>query len=129
MLLYFNTMYDHQTEVARTCHTYRLLAPGASAIDTTDVRNIDHVLKTRFEKYTKGKQNVDILADLFGKGIFLADGDKWSHQRKLASLEFLTRVLRDFSCKVFRKSTGKLVRAVSIAAKSHQALDIQVSFI
>lgn len=129
MLLYFNTLYDHQTEVARTCHTYRLLAPGESSIYTTDVKNIEHVLKTKFEKYSKGKQHVDILTDLFGKGIFLVDGEKWRHQRKLASFEFSTRVLRDFSCKVFRKCSGNLVRAVSSAAKSHQAFDIQVSYI
>ncbi|KAL9672128.1 hypothetical protein QQ045_028376 [Rhodiola kirilowii] len=124
-LLYFKTLYEHQTEVARTCPTYRLLAPEESEIYTTDVRNIEHVLKTRFEKYSKGKQNGEVLTDLFGKGIFLVDGEKWRHQRKLASFEFSTRVLRDSSCQVFRKCSGKLVRAVSTAAKSHQAFDIQ----
>ncbi|CAM8971892.1 unnamed protein product [Rhodiola kirilowii] len=124
-LFYFKTLYEHQTEVARTCPTYRLLAPEESEIYTTDVRNIEHVLKTRFEKYSKGKQNGEVLTDLFGKGIFLVDGEKWRHQRKLASFEFSTRVLRDSSCQVFRKCSGKLVRAVSTAAKSHQAFDIQ----
>uniref|UniRef100_A0A7N0V0P7 Cytochrome P450 704C1 n=1 Tax=Kalanchoe fedtschenkoi TaxID=63787 RepID=A0A7N0V0P7_KALFE len=125
MLLYFNNMYDRQTEIARACPTYRLLAPDESAIYTTDPRNIEHVLKTRFNKYTKGKPHVEVLTDLFGEGVFLADGEKWRHQRKLASFEFSTRVLRDFSCKVFRKCSAKLVRAVATSAESHQPFDLQ----
>uniref|UniRef100_A0A7N0UZA6 Cytochrome P450 n=1 Tax=Kalanchoe fedtschenkoi TaxID=63787 RepID=A0A7N0UZA6_KALFE len=124
-ILYVNRLYDHQTELARTCPTYRLLAPYESAVFTADIRNIEHVLKTRFDKYSKGRFNLEALADLFGKGIFLADGEQWRHQRKISSYEFSTRVLRDFSCRVFRSGAGKLARAVSSAAKLHQSLDIQ----
>nr|GEY48131.1 cytochrome P450 704C1-like isoform X1 [Tanacetum cinerariifolium] len=49
-----------------------------------------------FANYTKGGFNIGIMKDLFGNGIFAVDGDKWRHQRKLASLEFSTKVLRDF---------------------------------
>lgn len=92
---------------------------------TTDIRNIEHVLKTNFDKYTKGKYNQDILTDLFGKGIFTVDGDKWRQQRKLASFEFSTRVLRDFSCSVFRRNAAKLVRVVSEMAIADQIFDMQ----
>lgn len=94
---------------------------------TTDIRNIEHVLKTKFDKYTKGKYNQDIVTDLFGKGIFAVDGDKWRQQRKLASFEFSTRVLRDFSCSVFRRNAAKLVRVVSEMAIAGQIFDMQVS--
>ncbi|XP_062154847.1 cytochrome P450 704C1-like [Alnus glutinosa] len=124
-LFYFNTLYDQQTEAARKRRTFRLLAPAQSQIYTTDVRNIEHILKTNFDKYSKGEYNQDIVSDLFGQGIFAVDGDKWQQQRKLASFEFSTRVLRDFSSSVFRRNAAKLVRAVSELSDAGLAFDMQ----
>ncbi|KAF5744329.1 hypothetical protein HS088_TW08G00932 [Tripterygium wilfordii] len=127
-LIHFKKLYDDQTEVARRHPTFRLLAPGQSEIYTTDQRNIEHILKTNFDKYSKGKYNQDIVTDLFGDGIFAVDGDKWRQQRKLASFEFSTRVLRDFSCCVFRTNAVKLVRVVSKFSAAGQSFDIQDIF-
>jgi cytochrome P450 len=91
------------------------------------VRNIEHILKTNFDKYSKGKYNEDIISDLFGEGIFAVDGDKWKQQRKVASYEFSTRVLRDFSCSVFRKHAAKLVKVISQFSHEGIAFDMQVS--
>uniref|UniRef100_A0A6N2MY13 Uncharacterized protein n=1 Tax=Salix viminalis TaxID=40686 RepID=A0A6N2MY13_SALVM len=124
-LFYLNRLYDYQTEAAKKQKTFRLLAPGKSELYTTDIRNIEHVLKTKFDNYTKGKYNQDIFTDLFGKGIFAVDGDKWRQQRKLASFEFSTRVLRDFSCSVFRRNAAKLVRVISKMATADQIFDMQ----
>nr|GMC90920.1 cytochrome P450 704C1-like [Ipomoea batatas] len=123
--LYFNRLYDHQTETARKHSTFRLLAPGQSQIYTTDLQNIEHVLKTNFDKYAKGECNQDVFRDLFGTGIFAVDGDKWRQQRKVASFEFSTRVLRDFSCTVFRRSAIKLVRKVEEYSQANQVFDMQ----
>ncbi|KAJ4845544.1 hypothetical protein Tsubulata_021524 [Turnera subulata] len=124
-LFYFNRLYDQQTDQAKEHKTFRLLAPDQSEIYTTDVRNIEHVLKTRFDKYNKGKYNQDIVTDLFGEGIFAVDGDKWRQQRKLSSFEFSTRVLRDFSSAVFRTNAAKLVRLISDTAIADQVFDMQ----
>ncbi|KAL2344260.1 hypothetical protein Fmac_005545 [Flemingia macrophylla] len=124
-LFYFNTLHDYHAQVAKTSPTFRLLAPEQSEVYTTDPRNIEHVLKTNFDKYSKGKYNQDIVTDLFGEGIFAVDGDKWRHQRKLASYEFSTRVLRDFSCSVFRSNAAKLVRVVSQFSLRGQGFDMQ----
>ena len=126
-LFYFNSLYDYQTEQAKTWPTFRLLTPDQSDIYTTDTRNIEHILKTNFDKYSKGKHNQDIVTDLFGQGIFAVDGEKWRHQRKLASFEFSTRVLRDFSCAVFRRNASKLVRTVSELSETNRVFDAQVS--
>ncbi|KAL9234403.1 hypothetical protein vseg_009280 [Gypsophila vaccaria] len=123
-LLYFNTLYDHQTETARKHATFRLLAPDQSELYTTDVRNIEHILKTSFEKYRKGKYNCDILRDLFGEGIFAVDGYKWRQQRKLSSFEFSNRVLSDFSCVVFRRNAAKFVRMISDLSQANAIFDI-----
>ncbi|KAJ6328488.1 hypothetical protein OIU77_010224 [Salix suchowensis] len=124
-IFYFNRLYDYQTDVAKKQKTFRLLGPGQSELYTTDIRNIEHVLKTKFDNYTKGKYNQDIATDLFGNGIFAVDGDKWRQQRKLASYEFSTRVLRDFSCSVFRRNAAKLVRVISEMAIVDQIFDMQ----
>lgn len=66
------------------------------------------------------------MRDLFGDGIFAVDGDKWLHQRKLASYEFSTKVLRGFSSAVFRANAAKLTSKISVAAAAKQAIDMQV---
>lgn len=126
-LFYFNKLHDYFTDIALKHPTFRLLAPDQSELYTTDVRNIEHILRTNFENYSKGEYNKDIVTDLFGNGIFAVDGVKWKQQRKLASFEFSTRVLRDFSCIVFRKNAANLVRVVSEFAKANKVFDVQVS--
>ena len=74
----------------------------------------------------QGDYNLGIMNDLFGDGIFAVDGEKWRHQRKLASYEFSTRVLRDFSTNVFRVNAAKLVSKVSVAAVAAKRIDLQV---
>ncbi|KAI3517152.1 hypothetical protein L1887_16360 [Cichorium endivia] len=54
---------------------------------TANPYNVEHILKTKFHNYPKGKQFSVILGDLLGKGIFNVDGDSWLFQRKMASLE------------------------------------------
>ncbi|KAM7472127.1 hypothetical protein LguiA_010310 [Lonicera macranthoides] len=124
-IFYFNKLHDYLADVAKRHPTFRLLSPDQSEIYTTDTRNIEHILKTNFDKYTKGKYNQDIVTDLFGEGIFAVDGAKWRQQRKLASFEFSNRVLRDFSCKVFRTNAAKLVRIISEFSMANQVFDAQ----
>ncbi|KAF8028239.1 hypothetical protein BT93_E0983 [Corymbia citriodora subsp. variegata] len=124
-LVHFNQLHDYMTGLVRKSTTFRILAPGQSEIYTADLRNIEHILKTNFGKYTKGKYNIDIMKDLFGEGIFTVDGEKWKKQRKVASFEFATRVLRDFSCRVFRKNAAKLVKVVDELSAAADGFDMQ----
>ncbi|KAG8391703.1 hypothetical protein BUALT_Bualt01G0214800 [Buddleja alternifolia] len=124
-LLYFNKLYDYQTNMALKYKTFRLLAPDQSEIYTIEPKNIEYILKTNFSKYSKGQYNQDILKDLFGQGIINEDGEKWLQQRKLASVEFSTRVLRDFSCSVFRKNAEKLVKTIYGFSEKNQDFDVQ----
>ncbi|KAL2548624.1 Cytochrome [Forsythia ovata] len=72
-----------------------------------------------------GEDNQERFCDLFGHGIFAVDGEKWKHQRKLASFEFSTMVLRDFSCRVFREKATNLVRIVHGLTLTKQVFDVQ----
>ncbi|XVF33311.1 hypothetical protein REPUB_Repub17cG0157600 [Reevesia pubescens] len=61
---------------------------------TCDPRNLEHILKTRFDNYPKGPTWQAVFHDLLGQGIFNSDGDTWLFQRRTAALEFTTRTLR-----------------------------------
>ncbi|XP_058745616.1 cytochrome P450 704C1-like isoform X1 [Vicia villosa] len=124
-LINFKTLFHYLTQIALTNPTFRLLAPKKSKIYTCETRNIEHILKTNFHNYSKGKFNHDTIFDLFGDGIFAVDDDKWRHQRKLASVEFSTRVLRDCSCNVFKRNAAKLVRVVLGFSNAGMVFDIQ----
>ncbi|EEF51207.1 cytochrome P450 86A22 [Ricinus communis] len=61
---------------------------------TCDPKNLEHILKARFDNYPKGPTWQSVFHDLLGEGIFNSDGDTWLFQRKTAALEFTTRTLR-----------------------------------
>lgn len=124
---HFNRIHDYTHQLAKQNKTFRLLAPNNSTIVTTDVRNIEYILKTNFDMYQKGKYLQDMERDLLGQGIFNVDGFKWLQQRKLASVEFSTRVLRDFSCKIFRRKAVTVVTTVSEFCTTNTIFDVQVS--
>ncbi|KAJ4843900.1 hypothetical protein Tsubulata_047956 [Turnera subulata] len=125
LLLNFNRLFDYQTSVARKHSTFRIVTPPRSQIYTADPVNVEHILKSNFSNYVKGAYNQAIVKDLFGDGIFAADGDMWRHQRKLASYEFSTKVLRDFSSAVFRANAAKLAAKVAIAAAASKSIEFQ----
>lgn len=128
-LFHFKRLFHYHTGFAHRWPTYRLLALSHSEFYTVEPRNVEHILKAKFENYGRGDYNRSIMRDLFGEGIFAVDGTKWRQQRKLASFEFSTRVLRDYSCAVFRKQAQKLVQIVGGFAKENQDIDAQVSYL
>lgn len=124
-LIHFKSLYDYQTTLAQKHSTYRLIMPAHSEIYTADPMNVEYILKNNFPNYGKGEYNCRIMRDLFGDGIFAVDGDKWRHQRKLASYEFSTKVLRDFSTSVFRENAAKLALKIATHAEAKQIMDLQ----
>ncbi len=70
------------------------------------------------------KENMHIF---LGDGIFNADGEEWRRQRKTASFEFSSKILRDFSTVVFKEYTLNLAEILDNAATAHQAVDMQVA--
>lgn len=124
-LIHFHTLFDYQIKLARKYRTYRFITDTHSDVYTADPLNVEYILKTNFPNYGKGEYNLDIMKDLFGEGIFAVDGKKWRHQRKLASYEFSAKVLRDFSCSVFRSNAARLVSKVYTEALAGREMDLQ----
>ncbi|XP_021904393.1 cytochrome P450 704C1-like isoform X2 [Carica papaya] len=127
-LVNFNRLHHYMTDLASKHRTYRLLGPFRNEVYTADPVNVEHILKTNFQNYGKGWYNYNILTDLLGDGIFAVDADKWQQQRKLASYDFSTRVLRHFSSVIFQKKAAKLANLISEAANSGQIFDMQDLF-
>uniref|UniRef100_A0A1D1ZIL6 Cytochrome P450 704C1 n=1 Tax=Anthurium amnicola TaxID=1678845 RepID=A0A1D1ZIL6_9ARAE len=127
---WFRRLYDYHTQLSRRHKTFRILvAPFQSEVYTNDPAVIEHILRANFHNYGKGDYNYEIMRDLLGDGIFAVDGGKWRHQRKRASYEFSARSLRETSDPVFKKNAARLALAISQAAASHQAIEIQDWFI
>ncbi|THU65807.1 hypothetical protein C4D60_Mb05t07550 [Musa balbisiana] len=124
--LNFRRLHDYHTQLSLKHKTFRLLSPLCHQIYTTDPAVVEYILKTNFDNYGKGWYNYGNMKDLFGDGIFAVDGDKWRHQRKLASFGFSTKVLREFSGAIFKRNAIKLAHVLSSYATSNEKFDMQV---
>ena len=103
LIQHSSRMHDWITDNLRTCGgTYQtcitaipFLARKHGLVTVTcDPKNLEHILKNRFDNYPKGPTWQAVFHDLLGDGIFNSDGDTWLFQRKTAALEFTTRTLR-----------------------------------
>ncbi|CAA7391769.1 unnamed protein product [Spirodela intermedia] len=124
-IINFRRIHDYHTDQARRFKCFRFLHPARSYVYLADPRDVEYILSTNFDNYAKGSYNHNILEDLLGDGIFAVDGDQWRHQRKLASFEFSTRNLRDYSSNTFKRDAARLAQVISAAASSNQSVDIQ----
>ncbi|KAJ0968666.1 hypothetical protein J5N97_025583 [Dioscorea zingiberensis] len=127
-LVNFGRLHDFSTDQAHKHKTFRLLSPLHSEVYTVDPANVEHILKTNSSNYGKGKYNYCNMKDLLGDGIFAVDGEKWQHQRKVASLDFSKRILRDYSTKTFKINAAKLAFLISEVAITNTTIDIQDLF-
>ena len=99
---------------------------GGLVTVTGDPRNLEHVLKARFDNYPKGPFWHAVFRDLLGDGIFNSDGETWVAQRKTAALEFTTRTLRTAMSRwVSRSIHGRLLPILGDAAADGAAVDLQ----
>jgi hypothetical protein len=125
LLKFGGGLLEQQTELSRRYRTFRMLAPTCSYVYTVEPANVEYILKTNFANYGKGVMMYDVAKDLLGDGIFNVNGAKWRHQRKVASHEFSTRVLRDYSSAVFRDTAAELAGIVAAAAGAGERVDMQ----
>ncbi|XAR60714.1 Unspecific monooxygenase [Bertholletia excelsa] len=93
---------------------------------TCHPRNLEHILRTRFDNYPKGPTWQTAFHDLLGQGIFNSDGETWLIQRKTAALEFTTRTLRQAMNRwVNRTIKTRLWRILENAYKENKPVDLQ----
>lgn len=68
-----------------------------NCVVTSDPRNLEYLLKTKFSNFPKGEYFRSTVRDLLGDGIFSADDEIWQRQRKTASLEFHSAKFRNLT--------------------------------
>ncbi|KAF1896508.1 hypothetical protein Lal_00034206 [Lupinus albus] len=93
----FNNFCDWLTHLLINSPTGTIHIHCVGYIITSNPDNIEYILKTHFDKYTKGKPLSIILGDFLGRGIFIVDGDSWKFQRKMASLELGSVAIRSYA--------------------------------
>lgn len=130
-----NRMHEWIADNLRTCGgTYQtcivpipFLARKQGLVTVTcDPKNLEHILKLRFDNYPKGPTWQAVFHDLLGEGIFNSDGDTWLFQRKTAALEFTTRTLRQAMARwVSRSIKLRFCPILETAQAEGKAVDLQ----
>lgn len=119
---------DWEAEVLANCptNTAVLHLPGKTRVITANPLNVDYILRTNFENYSKGEEYLFLLEDFLGRGIFNSDGKLWKVQRKLASYEFNSKSLKNFFMeKVVMEIKTRLLPLLEKAAEKGLVLDMQ----
>ncbi|XP_016515376.2 cytochrome P450 94C1-like [Nicotiana tabacum] len=93
----FTNLVDWYAHLLRNSPSQTIHIHVLGNIITANPRNVEYMLKTKFLNYPKGKPFSMILGDLLGDGIFNVDGDLWTFQRKMASLELGSMSIRSYA--------------------------------
>ncbi|XP_010541286.1 PREDICTED: cytochrome P450 94C1-like [Tarenaya hassleriana] len=123
----FDNLSDWYTDLLRRSATTTVHVHVINNTVTANPMNVEHILKTNFDNYPKGKPFSAILGDLLGRGIFNVDGDSWRFQKKLASLELGSASTRSFAFDVvtFEIRQRLLPLLTSVSGRSDSVLDLQ----
>ncbi|PRQ25928.1 putative cytochrome P450 [Rosa chinensis] len=121
-LLWFTELLQDSPTSTITMHH----SLGRHFVVTANPTVVQHILKTKFHIYQKGESFRTTLHDLFGDGLFNADGDNWKFQRQLSSHEFNTKSLRKFVEEVVDTELyNRLIPILSTSSSQRTVLDFQ----
>ncbi|KAI5081953.1 hypothetical protein GOP47_0001696 [Adiantum capillus-veneris] len=116
----YERLHDWVLQYLEKADTIHVPMPfGYSYTYTANPDNVEYILKSNFSNFPKGQAFHENMEELLGDGIFNSDGDVWRQQRKTASFEFASKVLRDFSTVVFREYAQKLAFILAHFAQKH----------
>ncbi|XP_022753767.1 cytochrome P450 94C1-like [Durio zibethinus] len=125
----FDNLSDWYTHLLKNSSTGTIHIHVLGNIITANPENVEHILKTRFENYPKGKPFSALLGDLLGRGIFNVDGDSWKFQRKMASLELGSISIRAHAFDIVKSEIqSRLIPLLSSVSGKEQVLDLQDVF-
>lgn len=125
-----NDMYEWISDVL-CCRngTFVFKGPWFSNLNcvvTSDPRNMEYLLKSKFWNFPKGAYFRYTLRDLLGDGIFNADDDTWQQQRKTASLEFHSSKFRKLTTESLLELVhSRLLPVLEDSVKNSTSIDLQ----
>ncbi|KAI3895072.1 hypothetical protein MKW92_017244 [Papaver armeniacum] len=126
LLMNYHRMHDWLTDYFVESKTFKVPLPFTTVTYVAEPANVEHVLKTNFPNYPKGEAFHTYMEELLGDGIFNSDGEMWRQQRKITSLEFASRNLRNFSTNVFRDYALNLSGILHQSSICSKEIDMQV---
>ncbi|XP_069145110.1 cytochrome P450 94C1-like [Solanum lycopersicum] len=127
----FTNLCDWYTHLLKKSPTRTIHIHVLGNTITANPKNVEYMLKTRFDNFPKGKNFSTILGDFLGKGIFNVDGDLWRFQRKMASLELRRNSIKSFAFDVMNNEIqNRLIPLLACVAnnKDEIVLDLQDVF-
>ena len=107
-----------------TVYKYNLIGFEIAIVGDPDCA--EYMLKTNFNNYIKGPILHDLLRDLLGNGIFVADGELWVAHRKIAGRLFGTKTLKTLMLDTFVHHAKSVVQILD--DKKNQSVEIQDLF-
>ncbi|XP_055812054.1 cytochrome P450 94C1-like [Solanum dulcamara] len=123
----FTNLCDWYTHLLQKSPTRAIHIHVLSNTITANPKNVEYMLKTRFENFPKGKIFSTILGDFLGKGIFNVDGDSWRFQRKMASLELGRNSITSYAFEVINNEIQNRLIPL-LANNKDEILDLQDVF-
>ncbi|KAL5976382.1 hypothetical protein ACLOJK_020713 [Asimina triloba] len=126
----FDNLSDWYTHLLSQSATHTIHIHILRNTITANPQNVEHILKTNFDNYPKGKTFSLILGDLLGQGIFNVDGDSWRFQRKMASMELGSQSVRSYAFRIVSAEIQDRLLPLldSVADQDGGRLDLQDVF-
>ncbi|KAI5480060.1 cytochrome P450 monooxygenase [Pseudohyphozyma bogoriensis] len=108
---------------------FSITLPGVRVIDiSTRPDWLEHIQKTKFSSYVKGKTVNDVNHDVLGNGIFNVDGATWLFQRKITSRIFTGNSFREVITPAIQQDLAALETLLDHYAATGETFDLQSTF-
>nr|ABK25134.1 unknown [Picea sitchensis] len=95
-------------------------------IVTSSAPNLEYILKDDFANFPRGPSFKSIFFDIFGDGLFVADGELWKRQRTAVAIAMSSTTFRDQN---INQTQGlvleRLIPVLEESCKKNSSLDIQ----
>ncbi|GMF18821.1 unnamed protein product [Phytophthora lilii] len=104
---------------------FKLYVPGQSDLLVTAVpEHYEHVVKTQFDHFSKGRQQYEMFVDLMGHSVLIIEGERWKYHRRLLVRLFSARSLREHMTPVIQHHTLLLQKVFMKAAVAKKPVDV-----
>ncbi|KAI8443754.1 cytochrome P450 [Phakopsora pachyrhizi] len=97
--------------------------PWLRLIDISKPEWVEYVQKTNFQNYVKGNLFQEVVADVFGDGIFASDGETWKKTRHSTSAIFTTNSFKTIMEPSVDRSLKSMLHIMELAAKKNHSID------
>ncbi|KAK7508997.1 cytochrome P450 52A12 [Phyllosticta citriasiana] len=93
--LVLDRCHDMSKKLGYPVRAMRLNVPGDTVIFTSEPKNIQALLATKFKDFSLGPRRIDNFEPLLGHGIFASDGKEWEYSRAMLRPQFAREQVSD----------------------------------